>query len=168
MTLSSWLKSPTMMVLSSGGWLDAPSSSSWSIRPIPRDTMSMPSFLTDSAAAWRINKKHLNSHTVCCGFPQETYIGISPYRTLAVALTAIYGSYVMCDMIVWENTNVIHISCNMGKYSTCPMKGVRLKAHTLFIGRVLYFPISHSNEHRLHIISKTETYITLRRLYLEV
>ena len=27
-------------------------------------------------------------------------------------------------------------------------KGVHLKAHTLFIGRVLYFPISHSNEHR--------------------
>ena len=25
-------------------------------------------------------------------------------------------------------------------------------AHTLFIERVLYFPISHSNEHRLHIL----------------
>ena len=30
-------------------------------------------------------------------------------------------------------------------------QGVRLKAHTLFLGRVLYFPIPHSNEHRLHI-----------------
>ena len=32
-------------------------------------------------------------------------------------------------------------------------QGVRLKAHTLFIGRGLYFHISHSNEHRLHILS---------------
>ena len=30
-------------------------------------------------------------------------------------------------------------------------KSVRLKAHTSFLGRVLYFPIPHSNEHRLHI-----------------
>ena len=30
-------------------------------------------------------------------------------------------------------------------------QSVRLKAHTLFVERVLYFPISHSNEHRLHI-----------------
>ena len=29
---------------------------------------------------------------------------------------------------------------------------VRLKAHTLFIGRVLYFLTSHSNEHRLYIL----------------
>ena len=29
--------------------------------------------------------------------------------------------------------------------------GVRLKAHTSFVERVLYFPISHTNEHRLHI-----------------
>ena len=28
-------------------------------------------------------------------------------------------------------------------------QGVRLKAHTLFLGRVLYFPIPHSNEHRI-------------------
>ena len=37
-------------------------------------------------------------------------------------------------------------------------KSVRLKAHTLFIERVLYFPhiqISHSNEHRLHVICVT-------------
>ena len=30
---------------------------------------------------------------------------------------------------------------------------VRLKAYTLFIERVLYFPISHSNGHRLHIVT---------------
>ena len=28
---------------------------------------------------------------------------------------------------------------------------VRPSAHTLFIARVLYFPISHSNEHRLEV-----------------
>ena len=32
------------------------------------------------------------------------------------------------------------------------LKAHRLKAHTLFIERVLYFPISHSNKHRLHIV----------------
>ena len=31
-------------------------------------------------------------------------------------------------------------------------QGTRLKAHTLFIGQVLYLSMSHSNEHRLHII----------------
>ena len=35
---------------------------------------------------------------------------------------------------------------------TSDEQGVRLKAHTLFIGQVLYFPISHSNEHRLLIL----------------
>ena len=32
---------------------------------------------------------------LCSHFHYETYIGISPYRTLAVAGTAIYGSYVI-------------------------------------------------------------------------
>ena len=35
-------------------------------------------------------------------------------------------------------------------------QGVRLnmlKVHTLFIRRVLYLPISHSNEHGLHIVT---------------
>ena len=36
------------------------------------------------------------------------------------------------------------LSCGMGKYSTCPRKKV--------FGRVLYFTIPHSNDHRLHII----------------
>ena len=38
--------------------------------------------------------------------------------------TAIYGSYIICDLIVWENTNGVHFSCDMGKYSTCPMDKV--------------------------------------------
>ena len=33
--------------------------------------------------------KSLISHTLCSGFHYETYIGISPYRTLAVVLTEI-------------------------------------------------------------------------------
>ena len=40
----------------------------------------------------------------------DVYIGISPYRTLAVDWTAIYGSYVICNLIVLENTNVVHFS----------------------------------------------------------
>ena len=59
--------------------------------------------------------------TPCSVFHYETYIGISPYYTFA--WTAMYGSYVICDLIVWENTNTV-------KYST----------HK----RVLHFPISHS------------------------
>ena len=48
------------------------------------------------------------------------YIGISPYHTLVVGLvlTEMYGSYVMCDLVVWENTNIVHFSCDMGKYSS--------------------------------------------------
>ena len=38
--------------------------------------------------------------------------------------TTIYGSYVISDVIVLENTNVVHFSCDMGKYSTCPMNKV--------------------------------------------
>ena len=34
-------------------------------------------------------------HTLCSDFQYETYIGISPYRTLSVVWTAIYGSYLM-------------------------------------------------------------------------
>ena len=36
-----------------------------------------------------------------------------------------------------------------------------LRAHTLFIGRVLYFPISHSHEHRLHIVCRSTRYSTM-------
>ena len=100
-----------------------------------------------------------------CGFHYEMYIGISTYRTLAVdwtqymvvlishsscRLNTLYGSIMSCDLIVWENTNVAHFSWDMWKYSTRSM-GTCLKAHTLLIERVLYFPTAHSNEHRLHI-----------------
>ena len=40
------------------------------------------------------------SHTLFSGFHYETYIGISPYRTLAVAGTAMHDSYVIRDLIV--------------------------------------------------------------------
>ena len=64
---------------------------------------------------------------------------------------AIYGSY---DLIVWENKNVTSsFFVRYGKIQHMSNnQGVRLKAHTLIIVRVLYFPISHSNEHRLHIV----------------
>ena len=59
--------------------------------------------------------------TPCSVFHYETYIGISPYHTFT--WTAMYCSYVIFDLIVWENTNMV-------KYST----------HK----RVLHSPISHS------------------------
>ena len=38
-------------------------------------------------------------------------------------LSTLYGNnYVMCDLIVWENTNVVHFSCVVWKYSTCLMR----------------------------------------------
>ena len=43
------------------------------------------------------------SHTLGSDFHPETYIGIGPYRTLAVVelqSTAIYGSHVICYLIV--------------------------------------------------------------------
>ena len=65
------------------------------------------------------------SHTLCSDFHYKTSTGISPYHTLAVAWTAIYGSYIISDfLIVWENTNAAHFPCDMGKYSTCPMNKV--------------------------------------------
>ena len=92
---------------------------------------------------------------MCCGFHYETYIGISPYRILPLD-----WAQCMADpslVYVWLD--------RVRKYKRCSFFvryvilqhmfnewGVRLKAHTLFIERVLYLPISHSNEHRLHIL----------------
>ena len=63
----------------------------------------------------------LYSQTLSSGFHYETDIGISPYRTLVVVWTAMHGGYVRCDFIMWENTNVVHFSGDMWKYSTCKM-----------------------------------------------
>ena len=57
-------------------------------------------------------------HTLSSGFHFDTYIAISSYRTVAVVWTAMHARSVMCDFIVWENTNFVHFSCDIGKYST--------------------------------------------------
>ena len=44
---------------------------------------------------------------------------------------AIYDSYVICELIVWENTSVVHISCDMVKYSTCTMNKVFASPYSL-------------------------------------
>ena len=45
-------------------------------------------FPTVSTPAWCTYLYDMKySHTLCCGFQYETYIGISPYRTLAVDST---------------------------------------------------------------------------------
>ena len=60
------------------------------------------------------------SHTLRSDFYYETYIRINPYRILCCGWTAFYGRYIICDLIV-RKTNAVHFSCDMGKYSTCPM-----------------------------------------------
>ena len=46
----------------------------------------------------------------------------------------------MCDLTVWENTNVAQFFVRYGKIQHMSNEwGARLKDHTLFIGRVLYF-----------------------------
>ena len=101
---------------------------------------------------------------LCCGFHYETYIGISPYRTLAVDWAQCMVVYVMCELIVCENTNVVHFLCDMWKYMFNE-QGVCLMAHTLFIERVLYFPVSPWSEHRLHIF---QDYPCLRIIKVKV
>ena len=64
-------------------------------------------------------------------------IGTSPYHTLAVYWSAIYGSYVMCDLIVWENTTLFIIpviwenavGLNV-KWINCSPKGSQLSNWT--------------------------------------
>ena len=68
-------------------------------------------------------------------------------------------------MIMRENTKVVHFSCDMA-WAIQHMsneKGVGLKARSLIIGLVSYFPISHSNEHCLPIIGAGpfNNYVTL-------
>ena len=68
-----------------------------------------------------------------------------PYGRLSCRLTVHLRKYkwysFSCSVRYWK---ILHM---FKEY------GVRLKVHTLFLGRVLYFPIPHSNEHRLHIIT---------------
>ena len=86
---------------------------------------------------WRKVKTVLPySHTMRCDFHYETYIGISPYRTPAVVWAAVYGCFQLMSCVTWS----------------CEKIQTVFIFHTLFIRRVLYFPISHSNEHRLHIL----------------
>ena len=95
------------------------------------------------------------SHTLCIGFHYETYIGISPYRTLvsrsSCRLSTMYGWICVswsCEKIqtvfifraICENT--AHV-----KWIRCSPKGSHL------IHWTSAFPISHSNEHRLHSIN---------------
>ena len=41
-----------------------------------------------------------------------------PYAYTCTNCSAMYDGYVMCNLIVWENTNTDHVSCNMAQYST--------------------------------------------------
>ena len=82
---------------------------------------------------YHVKKMIPNSHTLHSDFHYETYIGISPYRTLAVGLvwTAIYGSHVKCDLIVREHTKVAHFSYDMGKYRMNKVFAWRLTPYSL-------------------------------------
>ena len=101
-------------------------------------------------------------HRVCSHFVlwlslwdlYEAYIGISPYHTVAV--DSAQCMVVLCHVWLGRVRKYKHCSFFVRYLKIQHMfteQGVRLKAHTLFIERVLYFPISHSNEHRLHIFS---------------
>ena len=50
------------------------------------------------------------------------------------------------------------------KYTDCSVLRNRM-THTLFNGAVLYFLISHSNKHRLHIFSHSVLWFSLRDVY---
>ena len=46
----------------------------------------------------------IHSLILCCGVHYETYIGISPYRTLAVDLSTMYGSIITC--VTWSHEKI--------------------------------------------------------------
>ena len=55
------------------------------------------------------------------------YFWYYPYHTLAVVelkSMAVRPIHSICDLIVSENTNVVHFSCDLVKYSTCSMNKV--------------------------------------------
>ena len=58
-------------------------------------------------------------HTLRSGFHCEAHIGINPYRTLDVVLTAM--SCVTHDLV---RKYVVHFSCDIGKLSTRPKNQV--------------------------------------------
>ena len=80
-----------------------------------------------------------------------------------------YGSYVLYDMIVWENINVVHFSCDIGKYSTCPMNNVfdwrTLRITPYSLDECCIFPYRTQmntvciSSHTLHSDFHYETYI---------
>ena len=59
--------------------------------------------------------------------------------------------YVIIQLIVWENTKAGHYMCDIEAQHMPDGLGIRLKAHLCIIELELYFPISHTNEHRLHV-----------------
>ena len=71
-----------------------------------------------------LHKLNTLSPTVPTDNPHSILHLANKYRTPAVVWTALYGNYVICDFIVRENTNVVHFSCDIGKYITCLMRKV--------------------------------------------
>ena len=66
-------------------------------------------------------------HTLYSSFHYQAYIGISPYCTLYSSFYC--NVWLIRDVSVWENTNVAHCSCDMGKITDVWLSR-RLKAHT--------------------------------------
>ena len=82
-----------------------------------------PNYTVPAQQLLNTNNDHSrDSHTLYSDFHYETYIGISPYRILAVVSIAMCGRYVMCDLIEWKNTNFF--SFDFGKYITFPTNKV--------------------------------------------
>ena len=84
---------------------------------------------------WDVYRYQPISHSSCSlNWNARQLCHVWPHRVI---------KYKRCSFFVWygKMQHMFHES------------SVRLKAHTLFMKRVLYFPISHSNEHRLHIVT---------------
>ena len=94
-----------------------------------------------------------NGMTVCCLITlcavdlTMRRIVISPNHTIVVVWTKI-----MSCLTCWsQKIQILFIFRAMWEMTAHVLWYVRLEAHTLFIERMLYFPISHLNEYRLHI-----------------
>ena len=74
---------------------------------------------------WGIHLAHtLYNRQVLYFFHFKYHLDSLYEKAPLLVLYGMYGTDVMYDLIVWENTNVVHFSCFIGQYNTRPMNKV--------------------------------------------
>ena len=116
-----------------------------------------------------IRRISVSAHiTLCAVVFTMRRITVSAYITLCAVIFTIRRISVSAhSTLTFHSIPIDAISQSISyvtKYTDCSVLRNR-KTHTLLNGAVLYFLISHSNKHRLHIFSHSVLWFSLRDVY---